>query len=441
MLLKSIELSGFKSFQKKSLFNFSSPISSVVGPNGSGKSNVAEAFRFVLGEQSIKSLRGKKGEDLIWNGGADAPRSNMAIVKVVFDNTSKFLNIDFPEITIERIVHRDGENEYLINGSQVRLKDVVELLATAHIGASGHHIISQGEADRILNANMKERREMIEDALGLKIYQYKRQESERKLKKTVENIEQVEALRKEIAPHLRFLKKQVEKLEKASQLKESLITLSKEYLKRESLYISASRKILNQKTTPLEVRKKELEEELSRAKKTLEGSKQKDEKRDKLINLEANIQKIRKDKDFELQNLGKIQGEVNSEERLNKRQREILSSNEHKIVTLGDVEELSNNIENIVSSTEKSTDTLFIKKILKDIVFLIRGFIKSKKEETNTDQVIELEKSLSRLKDEMGVVEGKLKQIEKEENNLQNQYIELRKEIEKEKDSNRDAEK
>ena len=441
MLLKSIELSGFKSFQKKSLFNFSSPISSVVGPNGSGKSNVAEAFRFVLGEQSIKSLRGKKGEDLIWNGGADAPRSNMAIVKVVFDNTSKFLNIDFPEITIERIVHRDGVNEYLINGSQVRLKDVVELLATAHIGASGHHIISQGEADRILNANMKERREMIEDALGLKIYQYKRQESERKLKKTVENIEQVEALRKEIAPHLRFLKKQVEKLEKASQLKESLITLSKEYLKRESLYISASRKILNQKTTPLEVRKKELEEELSRAKKTLEGSKQKDEKRDKLINLEANIQKIRKDKDSELQNLGKIQGEVNSEERLNKRQREILSSNEHKIVTLGDVEELSNNIENIVSSTEKSTDTLFIKKILKDIVFLIRGFIKSKKEETNTDQVIELEKSLSRLKDEMGVVEGKLKQIEKEENNLQNQYIELRKEIEKEKDSNRDAEK
>src|SRR5258706_10185592 len=104
MYLKSIELSGFKSFAKKNGFEFNTPISAIVGPNGSGKSNVAEAFQFVLGEQSIKSLRGKKGEDLIWNGGADAPRANRAHVKVTFDNSKKFLNIDFPEVTIERVV-------------------------------------------------------------------------------------------------------------------------------------------------------------------------------------------------------------------------------------------------------------------------------------------------------------------------------------------------
>src|SRR3989344_5205680 len=144
MLLKSVELSGFKSFAKKSVFEFSSPISAIVGPNGSGKSNVAEAFRFVLGEQSIKSLRGKKGEDLIFNGAGESARANRASVRVTFDNTRKFLNIDFPEVTIERVVHRDGINEYLVNGSQIRLRDVVELLATAHIGSSGHHIISQG---------------------------------------------------------------------------------------------------------------------------------------------------------------------------------------------------------------------------------------------------------------------------------------------------------
>ena len=131
MYLKSIELSGFKSFAKKSELNFSSKVSAIVGPNGSGKSNIAEAFRFCLGEQSIKSMRGKKGEDLIWNGAGDLPRANRASVKVVFDNSSKFLPIDYETVTIERVVHRDSVNEYLINGSQVRLRDVVELLASA----------------------------------------------------------------------------------------------------------------------------------------------------------------------------------------------------------------------------------------------------------------------------------------------------------------------
>ena len=209
MYLKSIELSGFKSFAKKNSFEFDSSVSAIVGPNGSGKSNVAEAFRFVLGEQSIKSMRGKRGEDLIWNGSTNEPRSNKASVKVVFDNSKKIFSIDFPEVIIERRVYRDGLNEYLINGSLVRLKDVLELLAGAHIGASGHHIISQGEADKILSANQKDRKSMVEDALGLKLYQYKHQESGRKLKKTFENIVQVEALRKEIAPHLKFLSKQV----------------------------------------------------------------------------------------------------------------------------------------------------------------------------------------------------------------------------------------
>src|SRR3990172_11778922 len=158
MRLTSIELSGFKSFAKKTPLQFATAITAIVGPNGSGKSNIAEAFRFVLGEQSIKSMRGKRGEDLIWNGATSEPRANKAAVKVIFDNAKKIFDIDFPEVTIERAVHRDGLNEYFINGSLVRLKDILELLARAHIGASGHHIISQGEADRILSANPKERK-------------------------------------------------------------------------------------------------------------------------------------------------------------------------------------------------------------------------------------------------------------------------------------------
>jgi len=243
-ILKSLEIAGFKSFAKKETLTFNSSITSVVGPNGSGKSNVAEAFRFVLGEQSIKSMRGKRGEDLIFNGSNKVGRLNRASVKVVFDNSKKIFSIDFGEVTIERVVHRDSANEYFINGSQVRLKDVIELLSQAHIGATGHHIISQGEADKILNSNLFERRAMIEDALGLKIYQYKRQESERKLEKTEENIREVDLLQKEIAPHLKFLKKQMEKLEKARALKDDLKTLYKEYFKRESEYIKSEKAFL-----------------------------------------------------------------------------------------------------------------------------------------------------------------------------------------------------
>ncbi len=241
-MLKSLEISGFKSFAKKTELNFKSPITAIVGPNGSGKSNVAEAFRFCLGEQSIKSMRGKRGEDLIWNGSTEVSRSNRASVKIVLDNSKNLFGLDFEEVIIERVVNRDGGNEYYLNGSLVRLKDIIELLSQAHIGASGHHIISQGEADRILSANIKERREMIEDALGLKIYQYKREESERKLLKTEENIKQVESLRREIAPHIKFLKKQVEKAEKAEDLRVKLCNFYRQYLKkRKNIFRGAKR--------------------------------------------------------------------------------------------------------------------------------------------------------------------------------------------------------
>ncbi len=242
MRLTSLEISGFKSFAKKDCFSFETPISAIVGPNGSGKSNAAEAFRFVLGEQSIKSMRGKKGEDLIFNGTNKISRQNKASVKIIFDNKDRLLKIDFDQVILERVVHRDGQNEYFINTSKVRLKDIHELLAGANIGSTGHHIISQGEADRILNTSPKERKEMLEDALGLRLFQYRKQDSQKKLEKTSENIAQVESLRREIAPHIRFLKKQVEKIEKAVELKREVQDKYGEYLSKENTYIQESKK-------------------------------------------------------------------------------------------------------------------------------------------------------------------------------------------------------
>ncbi len=241
-MLKRLEIVGFKSFARKTVLDFASAATAIVGPNGSGKSNVAEAFRFALGEQSMKSMRGKRSEDLIWAGSHAVPRSSRAGVAIVFDNRKRiFPKLDFDEVTIERAVFRDGSSEYLINGSKVRLRDIQELLASANIGETGHHIISQGEADRILLAHPRERRAMLEDALGLKVFEFKKQEAERKLERTEENVREVEALRREIAPHIRFLAKQVEKLERAEELMRELAALARTYFAVEDAYIAEER--------------------------------------------------------------------------------------------------------------------------------------------------------------------------------------------------------
>ena len=441
MYLKSIEISGFKSFAKKSELVFNTPISAIVGPNGSGKSNVAEAFRFVLGEQSMKSLRGKKGEDLIFNGASEGARANRASVKVVFDNSRRFFaGIDFNEVILERSVHRDGVNEYFINGTLVRLKDIIELLASAHIGSSGHHIISQGEADRILNSSPKDRRAMIEDALGLKIYQYKREESDRKLIKTEENIQSVELLRKEIAPHLKFLKRQVEKIEKAAEQKNELTVLALEYLKREKVFIDKTLNDIEEKTAPLHQKKIELAEELRIAKSVLENS-QKDAKREEVIAIETALHSARMEKDRVLESLGGIRGEIAAEERIVKKQKELVLSETGKTILLSDVESFSEGIKQKMSTIETSEDLSYIRSLISEIKDSFNSFLSERRAKSDDTVVREAEVHIAQLHDEKLVLEEQLVHASENEKKLDEEYRELKISIEKEKDSNRDAEK
>ncbi len=272
MYLKSLTLNGFKSFAKKTPLVFNSPITSVVGPNGSGKSNIVESIRFVLGEQSMKSLRGKGGVDLIFKGSKHLSALSRASVSMSFDNSKKVfsfsgglkdVHLDYDEITISREVYSDGKNVYQINGTEVRLKDIMELLASVNIGSSSHHIISQGEADRVLNASVKDRRVMIEDALGLKVYQYKIKESERKLEKTTANLKEVESLRREIAPHITFLKKQVEKFEKARGMRLELKDYYREYFSREATRIKTKSLELSQQKKTIQDALLEIEQKLN----------------------------------------------------------------------------------------------------------------------------------------------------------------------------------
>ncbi len=450
MYLKSLELTGFKSFAKKANLEFNAPVTAVVGPNGSGKSNVAEAFRFVLGEQSIKSMRGKRTEDLIFNGGENSARGNRASVKLTFDNQPKnsirLLNIDFDEVTIERVIHRDSLSEYFINGSAVRLRDITELLAGAHIGSSGHHIISQGEADRILNANIKERREMIEDALGLKVFQYKREESERKLAKTRENMEKVESLRKEIAPHLKFLKKQVEKVEKTIALREELRNVYKEYLKRESDYLSATEKSLATESAQPKEDLIRLEKELAQAKKVLEDSKHKDVKSSELIDLESKLKIVRASRDEITRTIGRIEGEIGSLERMLSREKQSAQA-EITTVEYAKVKELVAHVDGLAAGIESESGTAgfsdigAIRSVLAKIRASLKGFLESNKNTKAENRAGDIEKEIDMLRSRKVEADAEAKEKETELGKLTEAYSALRAGIEKEKDSSRDAEK
>ncbi|HTR18966.1 MAG TPA: AAA family ATPase [Candidatus Paceibacterota bacterium] len=366
LALKSIELSGFKSFGKKTELVFGSTISSIVGPNGSGKSNVAEAFRFVLGEQSMKSMRSRKGEDLIWGGSPAMPRQNRASVKVVFDNSKRLLDIDFKEVVVERVVYRDGQNEYVLNGSVVRLKDVIRLLAGANIGGSGYQIISQGEADRILNASPRERREMVEDALGLKLYQHKKIESERKLEETGINIEKTRSLRREIAPHLNFLRHQVEKIEKARELKDELAHKLNDYLARENAWIQQEDARLLEDARAHEHELKQLTARLHEAtgKKGGAASNAVLGLQSRVQELETKLADVRKRREELARELGRAEGAL-----------EATNVTVEAIVPVPHVRQFVREVDETLSSAERVEDTASLRSVIADVRGRIRAFV------------------------------------------------------------------
>ncbi len=237
MYLKKLEISGFKSFANKTTLDFliesgkekNLGTTAIVGPNGSGKSNVADALRWVMGEQSMKNLRGKKSEDIIFAGSGKKARLGSASVTLVLDNSDHLLPLDFEEISITRKIFRSGESEYLINGSRVRLIDIADALAAAGVGKESYAIVNQGMADSVLNATPLERRTVLEDAAGVKQYQIKKERSLRKLESTKQNLVRVKELTEELKPHMRLLKRQAEKAAQsesvARELREKQITL------------------------------------------------------------------------------------------------------------------------------------------------------------------------------------------------------------------------
>ena len=209
--LKSLELHGYKTFATRIGFEFAGGITAIVGPNGSGKSNIADALRWVLGEQSYTLLRGKKTEDMIFSGSEHRARAGMASAEIVFDNSTSWLPVDFAEVAVTRRAYRDGHNEYLLNGQQVRLRDMNELLAATGLSERTYTILGQGLVDASLALKADERRRLFEEAAGVGLYRVRREEALKRLDNTGHNLERVQDIMAEVAPRLKSLERQAKR--------------------------------------------------------------------------------------------------------------------------------------------------------------------------------------------------------------------------------------
>jgi len=302
MYLQKLEIQGFKSFANKTVLEFTpkskggKSITAVVGPNGSGKSNIADAVRWVLGEQSLKLLRGKKSEDVIFSGSPKKPRMGFAEVSLYLNNEDGSAPIDFREVVLTRRVYRSGESEYLINKSKVRLSDVLLLLAQSNFGQKTYAIIGQGMVDAMLLATPLERKEFFDEATGVEQYQMKRDQAMNKLKASEENLRQAETLFAEIEPRVKSLTRQMKRLAERSQVEAELKDLQKKYYSH--LWKELTGKMKNEETriAPLLVKKKKLEEEIAEAEGKLKTMEKEQPTSDVFRKLQSEYEKLFEEK-------------------------------------------------------------------------------------------------------------------------------------------------
>jgi len=220
--LKSVELQGFKSFADKIYLDFNHGITAIVGPNGSGKSNISDAIRWVMGEQSVRSLRGSRMEDVIFAGTEVRKPQGFAEVSLVLDNSTRLFPLDYEEVTVTRRVYRSGEGEYFINRNACRLKDIHELFMDTGLGREGYSIVGQGKIDEILSNKSEDRRRIFEEAAGITKYKYRKNEAEKKLERTNENLTRVNDIMLELSSQIEPLRHQSEKAKRYLNLREEL---------------------------------------------------------------------------------------------------------------------------------------------------------------------------------------------------------------------------
>jgi chromosome segregation protein len=428
MKLKSLEISGFKSFASKIkiIFHFPSKITAIVGPNGSGKSNVADAIKWVLGERDLKGLRISKNEDIIFGGTPSKTRMSLAQVSLILDNSKKELPVDFNEIVITRKLSRDGESEYLINNSNVRLKDIIELLAKAKIGYQGISIINQGSADNILKVSPKERRLMLEENFGLKEFQIKKEEAKRRLINTEDNLIKTKNLIDEISPHLRSLRRQVNRWEKKEEIENNLKKLEKVF------FGFQFKKIFSDKENILK-NKKEVEDESEKEKKILNELENKfkelDDKKPDFSNqfqqLQNSIGEIEDKKGKVLREIGNIEGQIESFKRITPK------PTSHFHISIKELKDILNEIKDVLEKSLNSDNLEESRNIFTELLKKVKNVFEEENEEKENemkdeepdDKISEESKKLLIQKNQLT---EKLEKLEKEIEKFNFELKELR---------------
>ena len=346
MYLKEIVTNGFKSFADKMEIKLDDEVTCIVGPNGSGKSNIVDAIRWVLGEQSVKNLRGDGGmSDVIFAGSASRKAKNVASVELVFDNSDHYLNIDYSEVSIKRRVYRSGENEYFINNNKARLKDIVNLFLDSGVGKESFNIISQGEVSKIISESNDDRRVVFEEAAGILKYKKRKEEALRKLDKTNDALDRVEDIIKELEVQVVPLKEQSEKAREYKTLKEELEQLEIALISYDIYNLSTNEEVLKKEK---EILDKEILD--------LESTTNKDsgellKKKTDLLSLEKDLDFTQKELLQKTEEVGKLNLQLNvlKEQRKNRnvsaREEELRALLEEKGKTSRDISILENEIE------------------------------------------------------------------------------------------------
>ncbi len=270
MYLKRLELQGFKSFAQKTVLDFDPGLTAVVGPNGSGKSNVADSIRWVMGEQSLKLLRGKKSEDVIFAGSDKKSKLSMAEVALTFDNRDRKIPVEYSEVVITRRLFRNGESEYLMNNQRVRLLDVIDALIRSGFGATNYAVIGQGTIDQMILAGPAEIKNLVEEAAGVKPYYMKRDKTLRRLEQTEENLSRVSELLAEIEPRLRSLRRQAKRMEEREAIANELTGLHLQYYGHQFFILETDLSALTAKLELKSQAVRVLEAEIAQFEKTLE---------------------------------------------------------------------------------------------------------------------------------------------------------------------------
>ena len=471
MYLKRLELKGFKSFPNKTDIIFKEGVTAIVGPNGSGKSNVSDAVRWVLGEQSIKSLRGEKLEDVIFAGSDNQKPMNFCEVALTIDNSDNKLNVDYSEVTIKRRAYRNGESQFYLNNKSCRLKDIKEILLDTGIGKDGYSIIEQGKVDEILSNNPVNRRKVFDEACGISKYRYKKNESERNLKNTKENLTRINDIYVEIENQIKPLYNQQVKARKYLDLSEQLKKIEVNNYIREIQKIENQLKEINsqyealikeldntdkskidfeQSSKEINTQIEEVDKSIEKASEYINSIKSVIDKKDYEINLlnqsrensskkiQRNIEeleKINKSSKENKENLGKLYKEKeNNEKNINELKSQLnifIEKNEinkNKIETLNEkIETLKDDIIELLNEKQDVSNKLTTLNANKDNIDQRNESIESEIKEIN-DKVKEKEVLLEDLKEKINNKKEKLNDFKEKINNYYERLNSLKEE-------------